>query len=123
MEAVLPSMSYLQILKCWRKMARFNHFENPKILKICQKMLENKEFAKKSRIHPVHLLMSLHEIGISDMCKLPSKRVEALKLEYLNKLYKDSFHWNTESGNLRMHITLNLQSNYKKSKFDIIISI
>ncbi|KAM7349063.1 RNA-binding protein Ro60 isoform 1-T2 [Cochliomyia hominivorax] len=114
MEAVLPSMSYLQILKCWRKMARFNHFDNPKILKICQKMLENKEFANRSRIHPIHLLMSIHDIGISDLCKVPTKRVEALKLEYLHKLYKESFHWQTDSGNLRMHITLNLQNNYKK---------
>ncbi|KAI8121631.1 60 kDa SS-A/Ro ribonucleoprotein [Lucilia cuprina] len=114
MEAVLPTMSYLQILKCWRKMARFNHFDNPKILKICQKMLENKEFAKKSRVHPVHLLMSLRDIGVSDLSKIPTKRVEALKLEYLDKLYKDSFHWNTDGGNLRMHITVNLQSNYKK---------
>lgn len=118
MEAVLPTMSYLQILKCWRKMARFNHFDtNPKILKICQKMLENKEFAKKSRIHPVHLLMSMHEIGVSSgLCTLPAKRVKTLNLEYLNKLYKESFQWHADSGNLRMHITLNLQSNYKKSK-------
>lgn len=116
MEAVLPSMSYLQILKYWRKMSRFNHFDNPKILKICQKMLENKELAKKSNVHPIHLLMSMHDIGIKDLCKMPTKKAESLKLDYLDKLYKESFHWHADSGNLRMHITLNLQNNYKKSK-------
>lgn len=115
METCLHSMSYLQILKSWRKMARNNHFEEEaRVFKLCKRLLENREFAKKCRVHPIHLLMSLHDMGNLD--KLPTKKVEALKLDYLTKLYKDSFHWHQNSGKLRMCITVNLQTNYKKSK-------
>uniref|UniRef100_A0A1I8M9S1 TROVE domain-containing protein n=1 Tax=Musca domestica TaxID=7370 RepID=A0A1I8M9S1_MUSDO len=116
MAQLLPSMPYLQVLKCWRRMAKNKHFENQRIFKLCKSRLENKELARKTNIHPVQILINMHDIGIvsGDLTKLPNKKVEAYKMQYLDQLYRDSFQWQAGCGKLRMHITLNLQSNYKK---------
>lgn len=121
MAQLLPSMPYLQVLKCWRRMAKNKHFENQRIFKLCKSRLENKELARKTNIHPVQILINMHDIGIvsGDLTKLPNKKVEAYKMQYLNQLYRDSFQWQAGCGKLRMHITLNLQSNYKKSKYHL----
>ncbi|XP_061388272.1 uncharacterized protein LOC133323348 [Musca vetustissima] len=116
MAQLLPSMPYIQVLKCWRRMAKHKHFENQRIFKLCKSRLENKELARKTNIHPVQILINMHDIGIvsGDLTKLPNKKVESYKMQYLDQLYRDSFQWQSGCGKLRMHITLNLQSNYKK---------
>ena len=117
MEAILPTMSYLQILRCWRKMARYHHLKNEKIFIKIKKILGDKETFKKNRLYPIHILLNLRKAASAVDCnKLPPKRQEALRLNYLESLYKDSYLWHQESGNLRMFITVNLQTNYKKSK-------
>uniref|UniRef100_A0A1I8Q4U4 TROVE domain-containing protein n=1 Tax=Stomoxys calcitrans TaxID=35570 RepID=A0A1I8Q4U4_STOCA len=116
MAQLIPTMSYMQVLKCWRRMGQNKHLENQRIFKLCKARLENKELARKTNVHPVHILINMHNIGVisGDMSKLPSKKVESYKMDYLDKLYRDSFQWQSGVGKLRMHITVNLQSNYKK---------
>lgn len=64
MEALIPTMSYMQLLHCWRNMAKNNHFEHPKIFKLCQDHLENRKLLHKANIHPIIFLMQMHELGI-----------------------------------------------------------
>lgn len=118
MAQLIPTMSYLQVLKCWRRMGQSKHLENQRIFKLCKARLENKDLARKTNVHPVHILINMHDVGVisGDLSKLPTKKVESYKIEYLDKLYRDSFQWQQGCGKLRMHITLNLQSSYKKSK-------
>ncbi|XP_075155967.1 RNA-binding protein Ro60 [Haematobia irritans] len=116
MAQLIPTMSYLQVLKCWRRMGKNKHLENQRIFKLCKARLENKELVRKTNVHPVHILLNMHEAGVvsGEIPKLPKKKVEAYKMEYLDKLYRDSFQWQSGIGKLRMHITVNLQSSYKK---------
>lgn len=140
MEALIPTMSYLQLLKCWRNMARYNHFDNPKILNLCQAILDNKKLMRRENIHPVVLLLQMNDLGIREdltkvccerrdfsinciglgylnfILQLAPKKVEAMRMSYLQTLYTQSFGNNQGTG-LRMHITINLQSNYKKSEW------
>lgn len=116
---LLPTMSHFQIFKCWRRMARNRHLDNHKIFKICKSRLENQKLAKQLRLQPIHFLMSMRDNGIvNEAKKMPPKKVASFKMDYLNNLYLDTFQWNAPGDNLSMHITLNLQSNYKKSKFE-----
>lgn len=114
MEALIPTMSYLQLLKSWRNLARYNHFDNPKIMKLCQTLFENKKLLRKDNIHPIVFLMQMRDLGIhNDLAKLAPKRVEAMKMPLLKQLYQQSFG-NNQSNGLRMHITINIQKNYRK---------
>nr|XP_014103722.1 60 kDa SS-A/Ro ribonucleoprotein [Bactrocera oleae] len=113
MEALIPTMSYLQLLKSWRNLARY-HFDNPKIMKLCQTLFENKKLLRKDNIHPIVFLMQMRDMGMrEDIAKLAPKRVEALKMPLFKQLYQQSFG-NNQSTGLRMHITINIQKNYRK---------
>ncbi|XP_067641914.1 RNA-binding protein Ro60 [Eurosta solidaginis] len=114
MEVLIPTMSYIQVLKNWRNLARQNHFENPKLMKLCQTLLENKKLLHKDNIHPIVFLMQMRDLVVrDDIAKLTPKRVEALKMPLLKQLYEESFGSNEATG-LRMHITINIQKNYRK---------
>ncbi|XP_004537749.1 60 kDa SS-A/Ro ribonucleoprotein [Ceratitis capitata] len=114
MEALIPTMTLKQLLLSWRYLARYNHFENPKVMKLCRSVFENKKLLRKDNIHPIVLLMHMRDLGICDeKSKLTPKRAEALKISLLKPLYQQSFG-NNESTGLRMHITINIQKNYKK---------
>lgn len=65
MEALIPTMSYLQLLKSWRNLARY-HFDNPKIMKLCQTLFENKKLLRKDNIHPIVFLMQMRDLGMRE---------------------------------------------------------
>ncbi|XP_017476093.1 PREDICTED: 60 kDa SS-A/Ro ribonucleoprotein [Rhagoletis zephyria] len=114
METLIPTMSYIQLLKSWRNLARYNHFDNPKIMKLCQTLFENKKLLRKDNIHPIVFLMQMRDLGLrDDIAKVAPKRIESLKMPLLKQLYEQSFG-NNQSTGLRMHITINIQKNYRK---------
>lgn len=120
MEYLLPSMSYMQLLKHWRLMAHYNHFDHPKIFRQCQSILENRKQLQQTNIYPITLLINMHDMGIrDDISKMAPKKVESLKMYYMKQLYNQSFGHGLccdDGSDLRMHITLNFQENYKTSK-------
>lgn len=120
MDHLLPTMSYMQLLKNWRLMARFNHFDHPKIFRQCQNILENKKLLQDANIYPITLLINMRSMGIrNDISQMAPKRVESLKMHYIKQLYNQSFGHgyskDRKKNNLRMHITMNFQENYKDS--------
>ena len=87
MAAILPTMPYLQILRCWRKMARYHYLKNEKIFTKIKKIVGNKETFRKNRLQPLHILLNLRKAtSTNEKNKSPPKRQEALRLDYLESL-------------------------------------
>ncbi|KAL9882353.1 RNA-binding protein Ro60 isoform 1-T1 [Glossina fuscipes fuscipes] len=114
MEILIPSMTYLQLIKNWRRLAQSKLLQDPKIMQACERMLSNRKLQRK--IQPINFLINMRRMGIrGDITRLSPKRVENMKMKYIQDLYQNLFTLTPDKSitDLRMHITINLQASYK----------
>lgn len=116
-EYYLPTMSHVDLLKIWSHLGRYKHFDRWKIFKQCKSILKSIKTVRNGNLFPITLLLNMHDMGIyGDLSKLDPNRVASLRMDYLKDLYNKSFDDGIPE-NIRMHITLNFQENYKNSEF------
>uniref|UniRef100_A0A1A9W1X2 TROVE domain-containing protein n=1 Tax=Glossina brevipalpis TaxID=37001 RepID=A0A1A9W1X2_9MUSC len=114
MEVLIPSMTYLQLLKYWRRLAQSKLLQDPKIMQACERMLSNRKLQRK--IQPITFLINMRRMGIrGDITRMSPKRVENMKMKYIQDLYQNLFTFASDksANGMRMHITINLQASYK----------